>query len=322
FAMTKLLSIILVGTILISMFSMISVSAETDSDNQNINILQTATEPTVTTDKNNTYNDFVYKVYDKAVTITKYIGNERTVKIPTTIDGKPVTVIGKAAFLGNENLEQINIGDNVASIEGRAFEECTKLNKVTFGDSVKKIGNYAFFNCKNLKSITLPLLLKRINEGVFFNTGLKSIYLPSKINSINNVAFWIDSLKEITVSKNNKSFSSVSGILYNKKQTKLLICPRNIKVKKLTIPKTVRSIDDSAFSNNKTIKSITLPNGLKNIGMIAFLNCKKLKCVTIPKSVSDIEESAFVKPMKLKVYKNSVAHKYAKEYNLKFTVIG
>lgn len=128
-------------------------------------------------------------------------------------------------------------------------------------------------------------------------------------------------MKKITVAKGNTNFSTKAGVLYNKKQTKLLICPRKITKTSLVIPKTVKTIADSAFSQNKTLKNVILPKKLKKIGMVAFANCKKLKSITVPKSVSDIEKEAFVKPMKLRGYKNSVAKRYAKEYGLKFVNI-
>lgn len=280
------------------------------------------TQPATEAAPKNTYEDFSYKVNGKAVTITKYNGNLTSVSIPATIDGKPVTVIGKEVFKGNKKLQKVTIGKNVTTIERDAFEKCTKLNKVTFSKSVKQINRYAFAECKKLTSVTLPANLTKLNEGVFNNTGLKSIKITKKIKAINPIALEIDSLKKITVAKNNTKFSDKAGVLYNKKQTKLLICPRKIAKKRLTVPGTVKTIDDFAFSQNKTLTKVTLPKKLKKIGMSAFANVKKLKTITIPKSVNNIEDAAFIKPMKLKGYKKSVAETYAKAYGLKFIKLG
>lgn len=280
------------------------------------------TQPATEAVPKNTYKDFSYKVNGKAVTITKYNGNSTSVSIPATIDGKPVTVIGKEVFKGNKKLQKATIGKNVTTIERDAFEKCTKLNKVTFSKSVKQINRYAFAECKKLTSVTLPANLTKLNEGVFNNTGLKSIKITKKIKAINPIALEIDSLKKITVAKSNTKFSDKAGVLYNKKQTKLLICPRKIAKKSLTVPATVKTIDDFAFSQNKTLTKVTLPKKLKKIGMSAFANVKKLKTITIPKSVNNIEDAAFIKPMKLKGYKKSVAETYAKAYGLKFIKLG
>ncbi len=280
------------------------------------------TQPATEAAPKNTYKDFSYKVNGKAVTITKYNGNSTSVSIPATIDGKPVTVIGKEVFKGNKKLQKATIGKNVTTIERDAFEKCTKLNKVAFSKSVIQINRYAFAECKKLTSVTLPANLTKLNEGVFNNTGLKTIKITKKIKAINPIALEIDSLKKITVAKNNTKFSDKAGVLYNKKQTKLLICPRKIAKKSLTVPGTVKTIDDFAFSQNKTLTKVTLPKKLKKIGMSAFANVKKLKIITIPKSVTDIDDAAFIKPIKLKGYKNSVTETYAKAYGLKFIKLG
>ena len=98
--------------------------------------------------------------------------------------------------------------------------------------------------------------------------------------------------------------------------------PKKIAKKRLTVPGTVKTIDDFAFSQNKTLTKVTLPKKLKKIGMSAFANVKKIKSITIPKSVNNIEDAAFIKPMKLKGYKKSVAETYAKAYGLKFIKLG
>lgn len=269
-----------------------------------------------------TYMNFTYTVNDNTVTITKYNGNAKSVTIPTTINGKKVVEIGKRAFNVNKKLENITISDTVNRIRLSAFSNCPKLSKIIFGKNVSTISKYAFANCPKLKNITLPSELKSLSEGVFYNTGLTSIKISKKIKSINPIALEINSLKKITVAKNNKNFSSKEGVLYNKNQTKLLICPRALSKTKLTVPKTVKTIADGAFEFNKNLKEITLPKKLKKIGMIAFIHCKKLKSITIPKSVVDIDDDAFISSTTIKGYKNSAAQKYAKRYGLKFVRIG
>ena len=300
--MKKVISIIITVTLLLSVFSAGAVVHAASAEK--------------------TSGDYKYTADGGKAEITGYTGNETEVNIPATIDGKPVTVIGKEVFKGNKKLQKATIGKNVATIERDAFEKCTKLNKVAFSKSVKQINRYAFAECKKLTSVTLPANLTKLNEGVFNNTGLKSIKIRKKIKAINPIALEIDSLKKITVAKNNTKFSDKAGVLYNKKQTKLLICPRKIAKKRLTVPGTVKTIDDFAFSQNKTLTKVTLPKKLKKIGMSAFANVKKLKTITIPKSVNNIEDAAFIKPMKLKGYKKSVAETYAKAYGLKFIKLG
>ena len=60
----------------------------------------------------------------------------------------------------------------------------------------------------------------------------------------------------------------------------------------ITIPNSVTSIGDGAFSNCG-IKSITIPNGVTSIGDSAFEYCNSLTSITIPNSVTSIGNNAF-----------------------------
>ena len=315
--MKKLLSILLASTMILSAASMINVSATADTSANETAATQETTAPTETaepttepnapateetaTNKKNTYKDFTYSVNGNAITITKYTGSAKSVTVPATIDGKKVTTIGKKAFFENKKLEKVTISKNVTTIEREAFERCTKLRKVTYGKNVKKIHSAAFAGCKKLKSITLPSKLTSLNEGVFYNAGLTSIKIGDKIKSINPIALEIDSLKKITVAKNNKKFSSKDGVLYNKKQTKLLICPRALAKTTLTVSKKTKIVEYGAFNGNKNLKKVYFSKNLEVIYDAAFLSCKKLKSITVPRGV-DIDDRATTEKLKVIYY--------------------
>ena len=95
----------------------------------------------------------------------------------------------------------------------------------------------------------------------------------------------------INVNEDNLHFSSVDGVLYNKEKTKLLLCPEA--KKSVSIPNTVKEIDEYAFDGCKNIKNIQLPNSVTSIGNSAFHNCRSLTSITIPNSVTSIGDGAF-----------------------------
>ena len=88
-----------------------------------------------------TYEGLHYNVTDTGeIEIAKCNKDAATVvNIPTEIDGKPVTSIGKHAFSGF-SLTEITIPDSVASIGEYAFYGCTSLTEITIPESVTKIG--------------------------------------------------------------------------------------------------------------------------------------------------------------------------------------
>jgi hypothetical protein len=99
----------------------------------------------------NIYEGFTYDGND-SITITGYRGAGGDITIPSTIGGKPVTVIKEIAFWG-ANLTSVTIPNSVTSIGQSAFQECSNLASATIGSGVTKIGTWAFGHTK-LTSVT------------------------------------------------------------------------------------------------------------------------------------------------------------------------
>lgn len=72
--------------------------------------------------------DFSYEFKDGEVTITGYIGTDREIVIPDTIEDRPVTVIGEKAFQGYD-MTSIIIPNTITIIQKRAFDDCKRLEK-------------------------------------------------------------------------------------------------------------------------------------------------------------------------------------------------
>lgn len=110
--------------------------------------------------------DFEFKLQDGEAIITGYKGSDLKIYIPSKIDERPVTQIGKNAF-EEYDMTYINIPDSVKKILDNAFKKCTCLETVKFSKSLELIGNSAFEECTNLNNVKLPTGLIYLEANAF-----------------------------------------------------------------------------------------------------------------------------------------------------------
>ena len=186
------------------------------------------------------------------------------------------------------------------------------IRSVIIEDGITYIGSYSFNGCTNLTSISIPSSVTGFGEWAFSSTGLTSINIPESVTSLGanafcscaaltsitipkNVTFIMTgtfngctSLKAIWVDADNPVYSSDDvGVLFNKNQTDLIMCP-------------------PGFSGAYTVPSGVINIGSSNIGMSndaysdhgpyctsAFSECLGLTSVIIPESVREIRFPGF-----------------------------
>jgi CHAT domain-containing protein/Flp pilus assembly protein TadD len=216
-----------------------------------------------------------------------------------------VVSIEDDAFSGCHGLTSVIIPNSVTKIGNNAFYRCYNLTSVSIPNSVTKIGARAFYQCHHLTSITIPESVTSIENGAFGGSGLVSIIIPNSVTKIGANVFSgeftnCNNLKEINVSTDNQCYSSIDGVLYDKKQTVLIKCPVQ-KTGMFTIPNGITKIEANAFSYCEKLTSIIIPNSVTKIEANAFSYCKKLTSITIPNGVTSIEGKTFYECTRLKV---------------------
>ena len=135
----------------------------------------------------NPATDFEYGFSrEGGISIREYIGSDKTVVIPSKIDGQAVTIIAGGAFVGT-SIESVVIPDSVKFVVARAFYGCDQLKTVDFGDGIIEIQEEAFRECTALESIILPKNLETIGEGAFYGcTSATEIYIPKTLTNWKN----------------------------------------------------------------------------------------------------------------------------------------
>ena len=91
---------------------------------------------------------------DGTVEITGYIGSETNLNIPSTLNGKKVTKIGKDAFYRNNDIVKVTIPNTVTTI-GISFQYCGSLTSIEIPNSVTSISSNCFQDCSNLSEIKI-----------------------------------------------------------------------------------------------------------------------------------------------------------------------
>ena len=206
-----------------------------------------------------------------------------------------VISIGGYAFNNCRRLTSVTIPNNVTTIGEFTFSECKSLTSVTIPNSVTTIGKLAFQNCYSLTSVTIPNSVTTLEEGAFSGCrSFTSVTIPNSVTIIGELAFnCCRSLTSINVASGNLNYSSKEGVLFNKNKSILIQCPVGNQRTKYTIPNSVTTIGNSAFSRCSSLTSVTIPNSVTTIGNYAFEYCSSLTSVTIPNSVTTIGKSVF-----------------------------
>jgi hypothetical protein len=227
-----------------------------------------SSDGTLTISGSGEMNDFNFSVVDKSV-----VSN-----IPWIENRKEIT--------------KIIINDGVTSIGEYTFAGCSNVKSISIPNSVTSIGKNAFLRCRSLSSIIIDAKHPHFslkNDILFNKTQTALIYcLPSKKGNLNiestvttilDGAFDGCNLTSIIVYEKNPNYSSHDGVLYDKKKTFLIGCPKE-KGGTLIIPPTLTHIKSNILRFPKII-AIRLPSTVTEIDEDAFKLCKSLRIINI-----------------------------------------
>ena len=191
--------------------------------------------------------------------------------------GKKVESIGRNAFQGNGNLQEIILPDSVRKIDYAAFQLCTGVKNLVLSANIKVIESNAFWRLESLETLILPNGIEKVLAGAFADLdSVSEINLPVSIKVIEPYSFEGENLVAINADPKSEYFSSIDGVLYNKDLSALIQYPMYKEGANFYIPETVEVIKHGAFPYQSYVKRKPV-----------------LENLWIPESVKDIEKDTF-----------------------------
>lgn len=184
---------------------------------------------------------------DGTVKITKYNGTYGKYTVPSKIDGKAVSVIGRYAFANNNDIKTLVIPGSVKELESEAIQGCYSLKTVTIeSGKLESLDNTDIANCRALKTVNVPANVKNIGTLI-----------------------GCSALEEIVINENNKYLCSIDGVVFSKDKKTLIKFPQGKIEEMYIVPSTVKIIGEWAF-NESEVPKIFVPKTVEEIAESAF----------------------------------------------------
>ena len=153
------------------------------------------------------------------------------------------------------------------------------------GYTVTTIGEEAFADGKKVSNnnslVVIPDSITIIGDKAFYNSPVSAVKIPVTVQSIGKGAFAYCNITQFIVDQNQPYFTTVDGVLYDKRNKALLAHPQKKSISS-KIPEGIVSISDYAFSGmtigaKGTAEALCLtdilPSSLTSIEPYAFENC-------------------------------------------------
>lgn len=203
--------------------------------------------------------EYQVALLEEEVTIRRYCGSARELRIPAFLCGREVTQIGQEAFLGNRTLEKISIPGTVKVIGHSAFKNCISLLQVTLEEGVRTIKEDAFTGCLSMRQVRLPRTIRYLSFYSFFEYGQQE-------NTMDFVC------RDDMLIGNNIVFLRYFGT-----------------EERVAVPNGIRCIAGGAFEENDYVKSVWVPKSVCSISRDAFCDCRNLSEIILEGRRTNLE---------------------------------
>ena len=165
-------------------------------------------------------------------------------------------------------IRDIVIEDGVTSICSSAFEQCRVARSIQIGNTVEEIGGSAFYNCECLEAVEIPSSVRKVGASAFAKcTSLKEVELPSDTSWGSYAFSYCSSLERVEFAQGT---TAVPAYIFT-------YCSN---LKEAVLPEGITHVGEEAFSYSG-LEKVTIPSTLKTIDDMAFYQCSRITEVHI-----------------------------------------
>ena len=227
-----------------------------------------------------------------------------------------ITEIGYSAFQSCYALTSLRMPSSLKTIDAYAFAHCANLKEIQLNEGLEILGRGAFSYCSGLETITFPDSVQEVSQDCFIHcTALRSIHFGAKLSKFAPEALRdCNSLTTFTISNNNPYMTVHQNGLYSLEPRELVaIAPSfngehvipdgtvsirfaacyGAKLTSVTIPGSVKTISQQAFTDCAGLRTVILKEGIEVIGPEAFSRSGVTE-ITFPSTIKKIGQLAFV----------------------------
>ncbi len=193
--------------------------------------------------------------------------------ITKIVFGEGVTYADACAFSGYPALETVVLSDGFTDMSAYLFKDCPNLREIQGLEHVE------YFNTECLSGTAMmeedPFLIIDGELRYCDLTEPADIVVPDGVTRIGRDAF--GNLMLYPYEREDGSMYDIADVGFT-----------------ITLPETVETIEEYAFSNLSALTGINIPDSVTEIGDMAFFNCLHLQSLSLGENVKKIGDRAFL----------------------------
>lgn len=136
--------------------------------------------------------------------------------------------------------------------------------------------------------------ITKISDTAFcYAENLVTVSIPSTLTYVSGWAFYVNyALEEINVAEANTAYKSIDGILFTEDEKTLVAYPANKACEEYTIPASVTTIGEMAFTQCAAVDKVIVPDTVTTLAKFAF-EYSQIKEVEIGNGVTEYSFKCF-----------------------------